>query len=1134
MGKTILFTSSNAAKESSFPFKTRLQDLLRNANEMKCLVGFFYFSGIKTLHEAINSNPDLKLKILVGLEAEEHMGQIVEFAGKSNPDTTTSIEDYMTSLKKVVAADCQDDKTFYERYSTFVQLLKENRLEIRKTREPNHAKMYLFSLKKDQLYPNVWLMGSSNLTWKALEGQQELNVDLAQLYQEDANAYFDELWNDSIELTDEENKKKIIHVIENESVVAPVTPFEAYAKVLKTIAEKESVVDASLEKRIAKILDKAGFDNFKYQSDATLSALNIIEEYRGVIIADVVGLGKSIIASLIGNLLSGNGLVIAPPGLVGKNGKSGWSMYLNKFGLKDRGWDAKSLGIFESNDFESFRDEVMLRNYDTIVIDEAHRFRNQDTDAYSKLWQICNGRKVILLTATPFNNSPADFASLLKLFLDMGNSKLCAGGDLQETFRKLTVRFDAANYLLSHLTNRIMSQNEWKKQWKTLFNEDYKKGFNLTDSDCARIRRKIKDEMQKISDEVREIIAPVTIRRNRLDIKNNPEYAKDVKDMPKVVPPKEQFYQLSREQSVFYDKVANEYLSDKNFTGAVYRPYAYKRASEEDSSENVQQEGMYKFMRRLLVRRFESSFGAFAKTVENAIRYYRIVDKIAKEKGFVFQSRKLLEKFSDLCSDDADEEEFNDFWKLVENEERKRTSRDKEILYWVNDKDFDKKLFFEDLQKDISTFNSILNDIERLKLLEKDPKAIQLVQIIKDVLDCKHKDIDKAKNRKVIVFSEFTDTIKHLKGFFEKSSLKKVFLAPESVNDDVLENFDASHSKTDDKYKILLVSDRFSEGLNLSKAGLVINYDIPWNPTRVIQRIGRINRIGNKVFDNLYIFNYFPSDVGADIIHSKEIAANKMAMIYKILGEDSRVLTENDDNPSPSKLFDKLNENPENDEVMSPITEIRIKWKKIQEEHPDIAERVNNLPNRVKSAAAAKKEDDVGIYVMKKKNGILWCVWENANGERALIHAVDFAHRIECKINEKSLPIAENDFWKKYKELSTLSPKDLESKGSLNKVSPNDTSVGALKVVAEARNYAIPNSDIDEFLKLLQDDIVNWRTIPKYDLKIISRQVPKDIDALYEKLKYLKELLQVTKKVRGQQRENSRKPDEIVIGVNLI
>ncbi len=1133
MGKTILFTASNTAKESSFPFKARLQDLLRNANEMKCLVGFFYFSGIKTLYDAIKSNPDLKLKILVGLEAEEHMGQIIEFAGKSNSDTTSSIEDYMASLKKVVSADCQDDKTFYERYSTFVQLLKENRLEIRKTREPNHAKMYLFSLKKDQLYPNVWLMGSSNLTWKALEGQQELNVDLAQLYQEDANAYFDELWEDSVELTDEENKAKIIHILENESVVAPVTPFEAYAKVLKTIAEKESVVDTTLEKRIARILSKAKFDNFKYQTDATLSALKIIEEFNGVIIADVVGLGKSIIASLVGNLLSGSGLVIAPPNLVGKNIRSGWRMYLNKFGLKQRGWEAVSLGILESDNFEAFKDEVMLRNYDTIIIDEAHRFRNQDTDAYSKLWQICNGRKVILLTATPFNNSPADFASLLKLFMDMGAANKLVAGDLQETFRKLTVRFEAANYMLAHLPVKEKSQeNEWKKQWKNLFGTEYKNGFELTKSDCVKISRRIKDGMKKISDDVREIISPVTIRRNRLDIKNNPEYAKDVKAMSKVVPPNEQFYELSHEQSTFYDKVINEYLSDDNFTGAVYRPYAYKHSSEDDFSENVQQEGMYKFMRRLLVRRFESSFGAFSKTVENALRYYGAVQKIARNQGYVFQSRKLLEKFSDLCANDADDEEFDEFWILVENAESKRTSRDKEILYRVDEKGFDKDLFFKNLQKDISTFKAILKDIKSLKLLDKDPKALQLLQIVKDVLECKHKGIDKAKNRKVIVFSEFTDTIKHLKGFFENSSLKKLFLAPESINETVLKNFDASHPESEDDFKILLVSDKFSEGLNLSRAGLVINYDIPWNPTRVIQRIGRINRIGNKVFDNLYIFNYFPSDVGADIIHSKEIAANKMMMIYKILGEDARILTEEDEEPSPSKLFDALNKEPEEDE--SPITAIRRKWKEMQEEHPEIVERVCNLPNRIKSASAAKEEEDVGVYVLKKKGGLLWCAWENENEERSLIHAVDFVNRIECGIKKEALPIDENKFWKKYEELSALSPSDLEPNGVQNIIPPNDTSIKALRVVTEAINLAIPNSEIYDFLKILQDDIVNWRTIPKYDLKILSRQDPKDLDAIYEKMKYLRDLLQVSQKVRGRQRENCQKTEEIVIGVNLI
>ena len=1133
MNKTILFTHNKAANDSSYPFKTRLEDLLRNADEMKCLVGFFYFSGIKALHDAIADNPKLKLKILVGLEAEEHMGKIIEYAGKSNLDTSSSVDEYMDSLKKVVSAGCQDDKTFYERYSIFIQLLKENRLEIRKTREPNHAKMYLFSLKKDQVYPNVWLMGSSNLTWKALEGQQELNVDLAQLYQEDANAYFDELWEDSVELTDEENKAKIIHILENESVVAPVTPFEAYAKVLKTIAEKESVVDTTLEKRISRILSDANFDNFKYQTDATLSALKIIEEFNGVIIADVVGLGKSIIASLVGNLLSGSGLVIAPPNLVGKNSRSGWRMYLNKFRLKQRGWEAESLGVLESDGFDAFKDEVMLRNYDTIIIDEAHRFRNQDTDAYSKLWQICNGRKVILLTATPFNNSPADFASLLKLFMDMGAANKLVAGDLQETFRKLTVRFEAASYMLAHLPVKEKSQeNEWKKQWKNLFGTEYKNGFKLTKSDCEKINRKIKCGMKKISDDVREIISPVTIRRNRLDIKNNPEYAKDVKAMSKVFPPKEQFYELSHEQSAFYDKVINEYLSDDNFTVAVYRPYAYKHSSEEDFSENVQQEGMYKFMRRLLVRRFESSFGAFAKTVENALRYYGAVQKIARNQGYVFQSRKLLEKFSDLCAGDADDEEFDEFWLLVENAESKRTSRDKEILYRVDEKGFDKDLFFRNLQRDISTFKAILKNIKDLKLLDKDPKALQLLQIVKDVLECKHKGIDKAKNRKVIVFSEFKDTIKHLEGFFENSSLKKLFLAPESIDETVLKNFDASHPESEDDFKILLVSDKFSEGLNLSRAGLVINYDIPWNPTRVIQRIGRINRIGNKVFDNLYIFNYFPSDVGADIIHSKEIAANKMAMIYKILGEDARVLTEDDDEPSPSKLFDALNKEPE--EAESPITAIRRKWKEVQEEHPEIVERVRNLPDRIKSASAAKMEEDVGVYVLKKKGGLLWCVWENESEERSLIHAVDFVNRIECGIKKEALPIEENDFWEIYKELSALSPSDLETNGGQNIISPNDTSIKALRVVSEAINLAIPNSDIYEFLKILQDDIVNWRTIPTYDLKILSRLDPKDLDAIYEKMKYLRDLLQVSQKVRGRQRENCQKSEEIVIGVNLI
>lgn len=1127
-----LLTTQKVA-EGTISFKERLQSLISKSKELRTLVGFFYFSGVTTLYDAIKSNPDLKIKVLVGMNAEDHMGKVIEMATAENGLVTAERQEaYLNSLRNVFKSKDVDHVSFFERSKLFIELIREGRLEIRKTLEPNHAKMYLFTLKNDEV---DWLTGSSNLTWSALEGQNEVNVDLTGFDYDKASALFEMWWNSAVPLTDDEEiKEKIIKIIDNESVISSVTPFEAYAKVLKTIAEKEEIQEKTLDSRIAKVLEKAGYNNFKYQTDAVLSALNIVETYNGVIIADVVGLGKSIIASLLGNLLTGSGLVLCPPSLVGDdNGKSGWNMYLNGFGLADRGWEARSAGILESDKFDEFMEFVDERNFDTIIVDEAHRFRNQDTDSYSKLWRICNGRKVILLTATPFNNSPADFGSLLQLFMDMGTANLCVGGDLQEKFQDLTIEFSAANYLLAHLPLTDKTQaNECKKRWKSLFGEDYENVDDFSDqSKCFRLRRKIVAEMKLISKEVREIIAPVTIRRNRIDIKNDPEYAKDVKEMSKVVPPKEQFYELSAEQNEFYDRVVNEYLSDEKFTGAAYRPYAYTHlgSSDDDFSDNVQQEGMYKFMRRLLVRRFESSFGAFEKTVQNAIGYYRLVKRIAVAKGLVFQSRKYLEKFSDLCENDASKAEFEEFFQWMNNIEAAKTIRDKDEYYDINNKNFDKTKFLADLDKDIGTFDSILKEIDYLNLLKNDPKALQLVEIIEKVLDCKHEDLDSAPNRKVIVFTEYQDTISHLKKYFENSSLKKVVLIPDSIGDAVLHNFDASSKKQEDKYKVLVVSDRFSEGLNLSRAGLVINYDIPWNPTRVIQRIGRINRIGSKVFDRLYIFNYFPTEQGCDIIHSKEIAANKMSMIYKILGEDAQVLTEDDDNPQPSQLFEKVNADPDDFEEMSPLTEIRMEWKKIQKKYPEIAEKVNNLPDRIKSASVAKEEEEVGYYVLRKKGSLLWCVFQNDNGERKLIHAVDFALRLKCKIDTAGLPI-DADFWKVYKEISELDPKSIE-RDSSHGMPKNDVYTKANKVVTEALNIAIPGSDIYDILRFIQDDLQNWRTIPKYDLKILARIPGNDLDAIYNKMRYLKEYLRSTGEKRKDQRKASKLDDEVVIGV---
>lgn len=1133
MPQFLLTTQKDSDQKTSF--KERLQSLISKSKELRALVGYFYFSGIGPLHDAIKENPDIKLKVLVGMEAEEHMGKIIEIAKTHSGMVSQEYKDaFLDSLRNVFASKGVDDETFFERNKLFVDLLREGRLEIRKTREPNHAKMYLFTMKNDEV---DWLTGSANLTWSALEKQNEVNVDINSFDYDRASILFDKWWDDAIPLTDDDTKERIIKILVNESVLTPVTPFEAYAKVVKTIAEKENITDKNLEERIDRILKDAGFNNFKYQSDAVLAALNILNrnenKQNGVIIADVVGLGKSIIASLLGNLITGNGLVICPPNLRGDS-KSGWEMYLNKFKLSQRGWYTESLGRIES-DFEGFWDEVKERDYGTIIIDEAHRFRNQETDSYSKLWRICNGRNVILLTATPFNNSPADFAALLQLFTDLRNSDLIAGGDLQQKFQDLTVAFVAASYLLAHLFDKEGKYfDECMRKWKILFGDEPLDIVDIKDPNkVAKIRRRLLYIIQKISNEVREIIAPVTIRRNRLDIKANPDYAKDVKEMSKVVPPKEQFFELTPEQNNFYDRVINEYLSDTTFTGAAYRPYAYNTASSNDEqSDNVQQEGMYKFMRRLLVRRFESSFGAFAKTVANAIQYYRHVKQIAITKGIVFQSRKFLDRFTTLCENDATPAEFDNFFEEIARTEQARTSRDKDEIYDVANKCFDKKKFFADLDRDIGTFENILKEIDYLNLLKEDPKALQLINIVRSVLNCKHKDLDNVTGRKVIIFSEYRDTIDHVKRYFDKSDYTERVLAPESASDEVLDNFDASREKQKNNFDVLLVSDRFSEGLNLSRAGLVINYDIPWNPTRVIQRIGRINRIGQKVFDKLYIFNYFPTEQGSDVIHSREIAANKMAMIHKILGEDAQVLAADEDNPKPSRLYEMVNADPEDADEMSPLTQIKLEWANIQKDHPEIAERVNSLPNRIKSASATEKEDDVGFYILKKKGSLLWSVFQDEAGERKLIHAIDLAMRLKCKVNEEALPINQ-DFWDAYKELSELDPKSIEQ-GNTSTMPKNDAYAKAKKVIVEALSVASPGSDIYEFLQIIQDDLDNWRTIPRYDLKIIANCEGRDLDGLYERLGYLREMLQKSKNNRRAQREEAKKEDEVVIGVQKI
>ena len=215
--------------------------------------------------------------------------------------------------------------------------------------------------------------------------------------------------------------------------------------VLKTYLD--SFEEREIGQSLVKTLEENGYTPYQYQLDAVKQALAVIDNNNGVIIADVVGLGKTIIACSAAKELKKRGIVICPPGIIGdRNKNSGWKKYMEEFGLSKEGWEVWSLG-----DLENIADFVNKhQDIEVVIVDEAHRFRNQDTKDYEVLKNICRDKIVILLTATPFNNRPGDILSLLKLFITPKKSSITLENNLVDKFKAFRGTFDRLGYITKY------------------------------------------------------------------------------------------------------------------------------------------------------------------------------------------------------------------------------------------------------------------------------------------------------------------------------------------------------------------------------------------------------------------------------------------------------------------------------------------------------------------------------------------------------------------------------------------------------------------------------------------------------------------------------------------------------------
>ncbi len=1094
--------------------RTRLSTLIKESEELKILVGFFYFSGIAELIDSLKKNPDLILKILVGLNIDAQSYGLVEYADKTSKNRIERIEDYHESVLKALNTDIFDNETFYEQARFIIDQIIADRIIIRKTLRPNHAKLYLFRLNALQIARDqLFITGSSNLSKAGLSDREEFNVEIADYGFEQAEKYFDELWDTAIQITEADREKtRLLQNIQEKTLLKSVHPFDAYMFVVKTWLDSFYKYESS--RFISLLLERKGYIPYKYQIDAVTQAMSIIEENSGVILADVVGLGKSIIAGLIARKLDKRGIIICPPGLIGDDSaSSGWNKYKEDFELYD--WEVRSGG-----NLDAILDYLeTAQGIEVIVVDEAHRYRNSNTESYEKLKSICRGRKVILLTATPFNNSPADILAMLSLFIVPKKSTITLSSNLVDLFRFYNSLFKDLAFIRKNWQSKDPAKrDEAQKKYSSLFGDE---PVNIT---------KVIKRSALLSGQIREVIEPVTIRRNRLDLLGDPDYQDEVGKLSQIDSPQEWYYCLSTEQSAFYDRVIELYFTDNpdsadRFRGPIYKPYTYEgdpsasaKMSRQEQIDRLSQDNLYDIIRRQLVKRFESSFGAFRQSIVNSRNTYeRILEFIENSNGRYVLDRKLINKAE---SGDAD---YIDELLIQFAEESKDKDGKKDRIYHVNKFRF-KDQFFEDIDSDSRLFNKIIDEIDALELVNNDPKRLALIQNVKAALDTPPKKGEPSP--KLVIFSEYADTVKYLETDLTDNFGERVLVISSGISKTHLEeinsNFDAAYpqKKQKDQYDILLATDKLSEGFNLNRALMVINYDIPWNPVRVIQRVGRINRISKKVFDTLYITNFFPSEQGADIVKSREIASHKMFMIHQTLGEDARIF-DAEEEPTPAKLFAKVQTNPYEQEAESLYTRLKKQMREWEDKYPERVKALDEMPIRIKTAKA-DLQDSLIMFIRKGK---LFCVSQDFmdENEQLLPLPIETAlKRIQCSPDTAQLALSDS-FWENYQAL-----KDEAERFSF-KQSQQSNSVKAFNLLSYLLLQDVPGlMPWRAFIIMLREDIQDYGTLAEYTLRTISdwdkdgkldySHIAKELRVLSKKLgkNYLKQVKESLKAYEQQ------------------
>jgi len=846
---------TNSPERNLFEKFKGIVENMKDLYAFHAVVGYFRSSGYFALQPYLQSINDIK--ILVGINVDQMFAEAQRkgliYFGDEEKTKDEFLKWFIQDIKEARYSE-EVEKGVLQ----FVNDLVDGKIEVRAhNSKAIHAKFYLFLPENHSENSDGWvIMGSSNLTEAGLgikkSPNYEMNIALKDYDDvEFTKQEFQQLWEQSTPILPAD----ILQFKQKTHIGQTFTPYELYIKFLIEYFGKNIDYDPDTVGDLPKTYKK-----LSYQVEAVNQGFQMLLDHNGFFLADVVGLGKTVVAAMIAKrFLIANGslntkiLVVFPPTL-----ERNWLTTFKQFNI-DKHCKFITNGRLDKIVNDEDPKYWAKEDYDLIIVDEAHRYRNHTSTMFANLQRICkaprNGeglvtgtkKKVMLISATPLNNRPQDLYYQLLLFQDARRSTLPVT-NLQSFFGPLI--------------------------------REYREIMQMDNADVNQIRQLYTIIREKI-------LIGVTVRRTRKDLKNYPAYLKDLEDQgikfPEIADPKEKIYHLDNHlNKLFYKTIFN--LTEETKLGYYrYQAISYLRDEKNDGKyekADLVSRSLASIMKTQMVKRLESSFHAFKITVNNLYNSTaRMIEMFDNNKVFIAPDlgiNELIEK--GLSFEEIEERVLYDGL----------TNAKSNIFESADFKDG----FYDLLKRDLATLEEIKN---AWALVHQDPKLDTFKEALQKELFIKSIN----PTGKLVVFTESKDTAQYLHQELETTLHQKILcISAENRNHQfeiIIENFDANFDpkKQKNDYQIIITTDVLAEGVNLHRANVIVNYDTPWNATRLMQRIGRVNRIGS-VAGTIHNYCFYPSQQGDDEINLYKNALIKLQGFHTAFGEDAKIYTHNE------------------------------------------------------------------------------------------------------------------------------------------------------------------------------------------------------------------------------------------------